>query len=111
MPLLQRLANVFREEGLAVDLDDELSFHVAERTDELVSAGMTYDEAHSEAMRRFGNYTLQKERTRDMNITDWFEAFVADLKQGVRQLHLNPGFATVAIRARRWCKYGNFPTH
>ncbi|HTV00115.1 MAG TPA: ABC transporter permease, partial [Luteitalea sp.] len=97
MGWMARAVNVFRHERLIDRLDDELAFHVAERIDELVEGGMTPDEARTEALRRFGNYTRQRERTRDMNIVAWLEAMVGDLKYGARQLRLNPGFATVAV--------------
>ncbi|HYP14347.1 MAG TPA: ABC transporter permease [Bryobacteraceae bacterium] len=97
MGLLSRIANVFRAKRLSRELDDELNFHLTERIEELVASGMSEQQAREEALRRFGNYTGQKERTRDMNIAGGLEAFVADLKQGARQLRLNPGFAAVAI--------------
>ena len=97
MGWISRTVNVFRQERLLRHLDDELAFHVAERIDELVAGGMTPDDARTEALRRFGNYTRQRERTRDMNIVAWLEALVADVKYGARQLRLNPGFAAVAV--------------
>ena len=92
-----RLANVFRPNRLAIDLDDELAFHVAERIDELVAAGLSPEDARAEALRRFGNYPLQRDRTRDMDVIRWLESLLSDLRYGARQLRVNPGFATVAI--------------
>jgi predicted permease len=92
-----RIANVFRTGRLRTDIDDELAFHIAERTDELMAQGMSERAAHREAARRFGNISLQKEETGDMDIARSLETFVGDLKYGVRQLRLNPGFAAVAI--------------
>lgn len=97
MAWIARAANVFRQNWLLRRLDDELAFHVAERIDDLVAGGMTPDEARTEALRRFGNYTRQRERTRDMNIVAWLEALVADMKYGARQLANHPGFTTVAV--------------
>jgi len=97
MSWYRRIGNVFRAEKISADLDDELSYHIAETTDELVAGGMTEEEARREASRRFGNYTVQKENTRDMLIARTLEAFVGDLRYGARQLRLNPGFAAVAI--------------
>lgn len=37
------------------DIEDELSFHIAERTREYMAAGMTEHEAHQAACHRFGN--------------------------------------------------------
>jgi predicted permease len=97
MSLRTRLLNAVRPDRLADDLDAELRFHIVERTDELMAAGMSERDARAEALRRFGNVTLQRERTRDMNIAAWLEALVADLRYGLRQLRLAPGFAAVAI--------------
>ena len=97
MSLRRRLLNVLRSDRLSDDLDDELRFHIAERVDDLMTSGMTEAQARAEALRRFGNYTVQKERTRDVNIAAWFEALLVDLRYGARQLRLAPGFATIAI--------------
>jgi putative ABC transport system permease protein len=92
-----RIANVFRARKLGEEVDDELAFHVAERTDELIAAGMSEREARKEALRRFGNYTVQKEKTRDMDMARAMESVFADLRYGLRQLRLSPGFTTVAV--------------
>ncbi len=92
-----RVANVFRSRRLAQQLDDELGFHVAECIDDLVAGGVPESEARREALRRFGNYTIQKERTRDMSMAGWLDAALGDLRYGLRQLRLNPGFAAVAV--------------
>ncbi len=97
MSLFDRLRNVFRSERLSGELDAELEFHLAERVDELVATGMTEKAARAEALRRFGNYASQKEKAREMDMTAWLEAALGDVRQGLRQLRLNPGFATVAI--------------
>jgi predicted permease len=97
MSWFTRIRNVFRAEKLSADLDDELRFHIAERVDELVAGGMTEDEARRIAARSFGNYTVQKERTRDADVAGWIDALGRDLRHAARQLRLNPGFAAVAI--------------
>ncbi len=97
MPWHERWRNVFRTERLSAQLDDELAFHMAETVDRLVADGMPEEGAWREARRRLGNYSIQKERTRDMDVAGWLEAAWADFLYGLRQLRLNPGFATVAI--------------
>ena len=97
MPWHVRWRNVFRGERLNEELDRELAFHLAETTDRLLAEGMSKKEAHRQARRRLGNYSLQKERTRDMNVAGWLEAARADVMYGLRQLKLNPGFTAVAV--------------
>lgn len=97
MPWYKRWQNVWRPEALNHELDQELAFHIAETVDTLVASGMTERDALREAHRRLGNYCLQKERTRDMDIATWLETLRADIQYGARQLRLNPGFAVIAI--------------
>jgi putative ABC transport system permease protein len=74
-----------------------LHFHIAERTDDLIAGGMPEHEARRAAARTFGNYTAQKESTRDMDIAGTVESLLRDFRYGARQLRRNPGFATVAV--------------
>ena len=97
MPWHARLRNVFRAERLNEELDSELAFHIAETADRLIAEGVPEQEAWRQARRRLGNYSIQKERTRDMNIAGWLEATRADIAYALRQLRLNPGFTAVAV--------------
>jgi putative ABC transport system permease protein len=97
MSWARRLFNVLRSNRHSRDLDRELEFHLAELVDELVAAGMTPRDAAAEARRRFGNYGVQKERTRDIDILAWLDSIVDDLRYAVRALAHSPGFALVAI--------------
>ena len=97
MAWTHRIANVFRSDQVGDELDDELAFHIAELTDELIEHGMDPEQARLEARRRFGNLAARKEEARNMDIARSLEAFVGDLRYGARQLKLNPGFAAVAV--------------
>jgi hypothetical protein len=55
-------------EDLNRELDEELQFHIDERVQDNLNAGMTEEAARQDARRRFGNWTLAKERTHEMNI-------------------------------------------
>jgi putative ABC transport system permease protein len=92
-----RWRNVFRSERLDDELESELQYHLAETIDRLVAAGMTEQQAWREARQRLGNYSIHKERTRDMNVALWLDETRADLNYGLRQLRSNPGFATIAV--------------
>ena len=97
MPWHLRFRNAFRPEPLDESLDSEFEFHLAETIDRLMAEGIPEKEARRQARRRLGNYTVQKERTRDMDVAGWLEAMRADFAFGLRQLKLNPGFAAVAV--------------
>ena len=97
MGFWSRVTGVFRSEKQYAELDEELQFHIDERTDELVASGLAPKEARLEAMRRFGHYSSQREAVRDADVFRVLEAFLGDLRYGARQLRLNPGFAIVAL--------------
>jgi predicted permease len=97
MSLLSRLRNVFRADRLDDDIQRELTFHLAEREDDLIASGMTRDEARRETRRRFGNYSLRKEETRDRNLLVWLDTTIADARYAARVLRAAPAFTLVAI--------------
>ncbi|MEO7042611.1 MAG: ABC transporter permease, partial [Gemmatimonadaceae bacterium] len=97
MSWFARIRNVFGSGQLSDDLDRELSFHLAEKADDLVAHGMNPEVARREARKRFGNYGLQKETTRDRDIFRWLETLLGDLRYAIRTLRSAPGFALVAI--------------
>jgi predicted permease len=94
---LRRLWIMFRPDRLGADLDDELRFHLEERVDENLAAGMSEEEARREARLRFGNPTVLKESTREHDILMWIETAAQDLRYALRGLRRSPGFAATAI--------------
>jgi predicted permease len=97
MKWLRRLSMMFRPTRLGADLDDELQFHLEERVDENIAAGMSEEEARRDARLRFGNPTLLKESTRENDILVWLETAAQDLRYALRGLRRSPGFAATAI--------------
>ncbi len=93
----RRLWNLARRDGVARDIDREMSFHIAERVDELVASGMSGKEALRTAKRQFGNYCFERERTRDMNIAIRIESIAKDIRYAARGLRRNPGFTLIAV--------------
>ena len=97
MAWYRRWRNVFRDDALSTELGAELAYHLAETVDRLIEAGMPEPEALIAARRQLGNYTIQKERARDMNIATWLDQLRADVMYGLRQLKQSPGFTAVAV--------------
>ncbi len=97
MSWLQRLRNTFRPDRVHGDIDREISFHVAERTDQLRSEGLSEEEAARRARLQFGNLTVQSERTRDVDIALWAEALLRNVRYAVRTLSRTPGFTVTVV--------------
>ncbi len=93
----RRFRNFLRRDRIDHDIEREIAFHIAETTDELVATGMNEDEARRSATRRFGNRGLQKERVRDVDLTQWLESAEQDVCLAARSLCRSPLFAIVVV--------------
>jgi hypothetical protein len=97
MALLSRLLNHLRSNRLSRDIEREMRFHLDERADDLIAAGMRPADARYEARRRFGNVGLESERTRERDIFVWLDILMRDLRYATRTLRSAPAFTMVAI--------------
>src|ERR1700722_3972949 len=79
------------------DLDQDIRNHIEIETRENIERGMSPDEAHFAALRKFGNVTRVKEETWKVWSFPFLEQFVADVGFGVRSLRKNPAFTAIAV--------------
>ena len=87
------------------DVDDEMRFHFDMREREYRAAGLSPEEAHSEALRRFGDvedvrescYRIGHQRERRMRLNDFLGSVRNDALFAFRQLVRNRGFSAVVI--------------
>ncbi len=86
MGLVRRFRALFRSSKLEKEIDEELRFHFDMREQANIAAGLPVEEAQFDARRRFGNSTLLKEHTRDMDVLVFFETALQDLRFGIRTL-------------------------
>lgn len=91
------LTRLFRRRRIYSDLSAEMREHLQEKTDALVSSGMSREEATQTARREFGNVTLAEERSREVWQWPSLESFVADIRFALRMLTRSPGFTLIAI--------------
>jgi hypothetical protein len=67
--MLEKIWNTIRPARVQRELDEELRLHIELRARDLEKTGLSPSAAKSEAALRLGNFTLESERTRDMDIS------------------------------------------
>lgn len=97
MSMLLRIANLFSHFRVDREIDAELQSHIAMRIEDGIAAGMSPEEARRDALRRFGNPTVTRERVAAVDITLALENVLRDIHYALRQLLKRPGFAITAI--------------
>lgn len=97
MPLFRRISNLFSRSRLNREIEAELQSHIEMRTEHNLAAGMSQEQARRDALLRFGNPTVTKERVTGMDTALLLESIAADIRYACRQLIKNPGFACSAI--------------
>lgn len=92
-----RLKTLAQRRRLERDLEEELQFHLAKRTEKNRALGLRAEDARAAARKQFGNVTFTKEDCRKMWIFVWPETLWQDVHYSARILAKSPGFAAVVI--------------
>ncbi len=96
-PFVNRIVNLFRRTTVRQEIDRELAAHIEMRTEDNCTAGMSPQNARRDALLRFGNRSVMRERTTEADAALWLESLWSDVRYACRQLWKNPGFALTAI--------------
>ena len=92
-----RWRRYFERNRRDADLSQEIAHYIAQETDDNIARGMSAEEARMAAIRKFGNRRAVRETVYERNSIGWLEIVIQDLRYGLRQLRLRPGFAVAAI--------------
>jgi len=71
------------------EIDEELRFHLEQRTAENIAAGMSPEAAAQEARKRFGNVQSIREECREVRGASFGEATLKDIRFGLRMIAKN----------------------
>src|SRR5216684_3282709 len=69
-------------------LDQDIRDHIERETQDNIERGMTPEEAHFAALRKFGNVTRVKEEAREVWSFIWLERMLQDIHYGLRMLRI-----------------------
>jgi predicted permease len=97
MAWLRRVVNTWRRKALDDDVDRELSFHLAERIDQLRAEGLSDGDARRRARLQFGNPLLQRERTIEVDVAAWFDTLLRNVRYAARGMVRTPGLTVIVV--------------
>ena len=79
------------------EMEREMTFHIESLTRDLVSSGMSEDEARATARRRFGSLLQLKEEGHDVRTGHLFEGVTRDARHMARGLRKSPVFTLTVV--------------
>ena len=88
-----------RRKRMLTDLEQDIRDHLARETQDNIDRGMSPEDAHSAALRKFGNVARVKEETWEVWSVIWLEQLLQDVRFGIRTLLRSPGLTVAAVMA------------
>ena len=90
MSLSRRIANLFSRSKVEREIDAELRSHIEMRIEDNIAGGMSPERARRDALLRFGNPALMKERVAGADTALNLDSVWADVRYAFRQMRRYP---------------------
>jgi predicted permease len=97
MSLFRRISNLFSRSRVEAEIDAELRSHIEMRIEDNVTAGMSPEEAKRDAVLKFGNTTVMREKVVGVDGALNLDVFFGDMHYAFRKLCKSPAFAITVI--------------
>ena len=97
MSLVRRIVNLRTRSKVNREIEEEIHAHMQMREEDNCAAGMSPPEARRDALLRFGNPVVTRERVAEADAALGLDSLGADVRYAFRQLRRSPGFACTAI--------------
>ncbi len=94
---MQGLGDRNPEAGRDPELEREIAFHIDKLVQDYIAQGMSAEEARRRAAIEFGGREQIRQQVRDVHVSAFIEALIADLKSAVRFLRKSPTFSLAVI--------------
>jgi predicted permease len=94
---LRRLTALARARQHERDLDEQITSHLAEATDDYIARGLSQDDARLAALRDFGGVTQTKQVHRELRSFTWPDNLRQDLQYTFRSLFKARAFTLVVV--------------
>ncbi len=97
MSLLKRMSNLRSRFRIDREVKEELRAHIEMRTDDNIADGMSPEDARRNALLRFGNPTVIREKIVTIDTSFGGEKLLRDLLFAFRQFQRHPTFALTVV--------------
>jgi putative ABC transport system permease protein len=97
MSTLHRISNLFRRSKIDHAIEAEFQAHLEMRIEDNIAVGMSADAARRDALLKFGNPTVMRERVAGADAALALHSIGADIRYAFRQLRRAPAYAVTSI--------------